>query len=68
MEDKIYEVIEPEFFLRNLIFSRYFFEKCKDNANKAINIPIELKNNLKRKETEQGLYAQFVKLWRKYLK
>ena len=39
----IYEVIGPYFF-RNLILFQMIFEKCKDNANEAINITIEVKN------------------------
>ena len=54
-----------------------FFEKSDifpdglekmDNANEAINIPIEVKNNIKRMVKEQVLYAQVVKLRRNYLK
>ena len=43
-------------------------KKCKDNTNAAINIPIELKNKIKRMAMEQGLYAKVVKLRQKDLK
>ena len=43
-------------------------KQCKDNANEAQFIPLEVKNNIKRMATEQGLYAQVVKLRQKYLK
>ena len=40
----------------------------KNNANEAQFLPLEVKNNIKRKATEQGLYAQVVNLRRKDLK
>ena len=43
-------------------------QQCKDNANDAQFIPQEMKNNIKRMATEQGLYAQVIMLRRKYLK
>ena len=43
-------------------------KQCKDNTNKAQFLPIEVQNNIKRMETEQGLYAQVVKIRRKDLK
>ena len=39
-----------------------FMEKCKDNADVAINIPIEVKNNIQQMATEKGLYAQVAKI------
>ena len=51
-----------------MIFSRLFYKKCKDNANEDINIPIEVKNNIKRMAMEQVLYAQVVMISRKDLK
>ena len=39
---KIYEFIEPEF-LREIVFFRWFFEKCKDNANESHFLPLEVK-------------------------
>ena len=44
---KIYEVTEPDFFEKSDIFPDYFQKKCNDNANKYINIPIEVKNNIR---------------------
>ena len=38
-----------------------------DNSNEAHDIPREEKNNIKRMEMEQGLYAQVVKICRKDL-
>ena len=37
-------------------------QQCKDNANEAQFIPLDVKNNIKRVVMEQGLYAQMVKL------
>ena len=59
---KIYEVIEEDQFNKSDIFPDDFIKKCKDNENEDINIPIEVKNNTKRMETEQGLYAQDAKI------
>ena len=39
-----------------------------DNSNEAYDIPREVKNNIKRMATEQGLYAQVIKLRCKDLK
>ena len=38
-----------------------------DNSNKSHDIPRDVKNNIKRMATEQGLYAQVFKLRRKDL-
>ena len=43
-------------------------KKGKDNANEAINIPIKVKNNIKRMAMEKGLYAQVVNISRKDLR
>ena len=43
-------------------------KKCKDNENEAQDIPLDVKNNIKRMDTEQGLYAQVVKLHQNDLK
>ena len=51
-------------FKRNLVFSRWLYKKCKDNENEDINIPIEVKNNIKIIAKEKGLYAQVVNLRR----
>ena len=40
----IYEVIENEYFKESYIIPDDFIKKCKDNANEAICIPIEVKN------------------------
>ena len=39
------------------IFPDKFLKHCKNNVNGAHNIPIDVKNNIKRMATEQGLYA-----------
>ena len=65
---KIYEVIEEDYFKESDIFPDDYIKKCKDNANEAINIPIEVKNNLNRMEMGQGLYAQVVMISQKGLK
>ena len=52
----------------SLIFPDDFIKQCKDNANEIINIPIEVKNNIKRMAMEQGLYAQVVMISQKDLK
>ena len=44
-----------------------FIKKCKDVANEAINIPLEVKNNIKWMTMEQGLYAQVVMISQKGL-
>ena len=43
-------------------------KQCKENANEAQFIPLQVKNDIKRIATEQGLYAEVVKLRRKDLK
>ena len=63
----IYEVIESQFFYRS-DFLDDFIKKCKDNANEAINILIQVKNNIKRMVMEQGIYARVVSKSQKYLK
>ena len=45
-----------------------FIKKCKDNANEAHNIPLEVKNYTKRMATEHILYAHVVNIRRKDLK
>ena len=56
------------FFDETDIFPDDFIKHCKNNANEAHNIPLEVKNNIKRMSMEQGLYTQVVMLCRKYLK
>ena len=43
-------------------------QQCKDNANYAQFIPLEIKDSLKLMAMEQGLYEQVVKLHRKGFK
>ena len=50
------------------MFSDKFIKECMDNSKKAHDIPREVKYNIERMATEQGLCAQVVKLRRKYLK
>ena len=64
---KIYEVIEEAYF-KDSGFPDDFIKKCKDNANKAQWVPLEIKNNTKWMEMEQGLYAEVVMLCWKDLK
>ena len=56
------------FFKKSDTFPDYFIKRCKYNANEDINIPLEVKNYIKQIATEQGLYAQVVKLRQKDLK
>ena len=56
------------FYIDSKIFSDDFMQKCKDNANDAQCIPLEMKNNIKWMEMEQELYAQVIMLRQKYLK
>ena len=53
----IYEVIDGDYFKESDISLDDFIKKCKDNANEAINIPIEIKM-----DKEQGIYAHVVKI------
>ena len=43
----IYEVIEPEILKKSDTFPDDFIKKCRYNANGAIIIPIEVKNNIR---------------------
>ena len=45
-----------------MIFPDDFIEKCKDNANEAQFVPLEVKNKIKWMVMEQGLYEQVVKI------
>ena len=56
------------FFKKSDTFPDDFIKKCNDNTDEDINIPIEVKNIIKRMSMEQGLYAQVVKLDLKDLK
>ena len=50
------------------IFPDDFMKHCKNNSNEAHNIPIEVKNSIKRIYMKQELYAQVAMIFRKYLK
>ena len=63
----IYEVIDEAYFIYYKTFSVAFMQQCKDNANGAQFIPLEVKNKIKRMAMEQGLYEQVIML-RCYLK
>ena len=43
-------------------------QECKDNANVAQFIPLDMKNNIKWMAIEQGSYTQVIMLHRKDLK
>ena len=45
------------FFDETDIFPDDFIKHCKNNANESHNIPLEVKNNIKRMLMEQGLYS-----------
>ena len=64
----IYEVVEEAYFKESENFPDDFMKQCKDNEDEAQFIPLKIKNNIKRMGTEQGLYAQVVKLCWKDLK
>ena len=64
----IYEVIGQAYLIYYKIFSDAFMQQCKDNANDAQFIPLDMKDNTKRMATEQGLYAQGIMIRLKYLK
>ena len=42
----IYKVIQPYFLKETEIFPDDFIKKCKDNANEAQFLPLEVKNNI----------------------
>ena len=58
----IFEVIDEAYFKGSKIFSDDFMKECKDNSNKARDIPREVKNNIKKMSMEHGLYAQVIML------
>ena len=64
----IYEVVEKAYFKEYENFPDDFMKQCKDNENEAQFIQLQIKNNIKRMEMEQGLYAKVVKLRQKDLK
>ena len=59
----IYEVIYEDYIKDSKIFSDDFIKECMDNSNEARDIPRDVKNNIKRMEMEQGLYAQVIVLF-----
>ena len=64
----ISKVIQPDFLQENDFFPDDFIKKCEYNANEAQFLPLEVKNNINRMATEQGLYKQVVVLCQKDLK
>ena len=50
----IYEVIDEAYFIGSKMFSDFFMQQCKDNANVAQFIPLDMENNIRRMKTEQG--------------
>ena len=64
----IYEVIQQDFLDETDIFPDYFIKHCKNNTNEAHNIPLKVKNYIKRMLVGKGLYAQVVILSRKGLR
>ena len=54
----IHEVIQLYFFNETDIFLDDFIKICKNNANEAPFLPLEVKNNIKRMSMEQGLYDE----------
>ena len=43
----IYEVTDEAYFIGSKLFSDYFVQQCKDNANVVQFITLEMKNNIK---------------------
>ena len=64
----IFEVIDESYIKDSKISPENFIRDCKNNSNKARNIPRDVKNNIKQMAMEQILYAQVVKLCCKDLK
>ena len=67
MEDNIH-IYRTRVFKKSDTFPDDFIKKCEDNANEAINIPIDAKNNINRMATEQGLYARVFNISQNYLR
>ena len=61
----IYEVIDEAYIENSKISPGGFIKECKNNSNEAQFIPRQVKNNIKRMEMEQGLYAQVIMIRRK---
>ena len=64
----IYEVINKDYIKNSNIFPDAFITKCKQSPNVPHTISNDVKNNIKSMATEQSLYAQVIKFWRKDLK
>ena len=65
---QIYEVIDEAYIKGSKIFSDDFIKECKNNSNKAHDIPRKVKNNIKRMAMVQVLYAQVIRIYQKDLK
>ena len=63
----IYEVIDEDYIKNADIFPDDLIIKCKQFPNEPQNISGDVKKNIKRMATEQSLYAQVIKFWRKDL-
>ena len=64
----IYEVIDEVYIKDSKTPPEDFIRDCRNNSNKARDIPRDVKNNVKQMAMEQSLYAQVVKLHHKALK
>ena len=64
----IYEVIDTDYIENSNIFSIAFIKQCKLCPNEPQFILQDVKNNIKRMEMEQSLYAQIIMFRRKDLK
>ena len=58
----IYELIYEAYIKASKNFSNDLLKECMDNSNEACDTPSNVKNNIKRMEMEQGLYAQVIML------
>ena len=67
MEDYL-QIYTTIFFDETDIFPDDFIQKCKNDANEAHNIKVEVKNNINLISMKQLLYAQVVILRQKDLK
>ena len=56
-----YEVIDEDYIKKSNIFPHDFITKCKQCPNVPQTISNYVKNNIKRMEMEQILYAQVIK-------
>ena len=58
----IYEVIDEAYIEETKIFPENFIRYCKNNSNEALDIPRDVKNNIKRMAMEQSLYSQVIRI------